>query len=116
MNEQTCDILSAREKRLMLTAIVITGCFVFLWSPYLIMMVIEMVMGVPAPTGWDQFCSTLTLINSAINPFLLYAFDKRICANVNQLLGIKSSKTSNSNASNDVASNHNSRNSKSSIV
>ncbi|KAJ3336044.1 hypothetical protein HDU91_001930, partial [Kappamyces sp. JEL0680] len=42
VNEHSVDILSAKEKRLMFTAIIITGCFVFLWSPYLIMMIVEM--------------------------------------------------------------------------
>lgn len=45
MNYQTFDILSAREKRLIVTAISITGCFVFFWSPYMIMIMAEMIMG-----------------------------------------------------------------------
>ncbi|KAJ3329771.1 hypothetical protein HDU91_003761 [Kappamyces sp. JEL0680] len=94
VNEHSVDIFSIREKRLMFTAITITGCFVFLWTPYLIMMFAEMITGVPAPAGWDQFCSLLVLSNSAINPFLLYAFDNRIQTNVNQILGIKSKSSS----------------------
>ncbi|KAJ3302370.1 hypothetical protein HDV03_005011 [Kappamyces sp. JEL0829] len=45
VNEHSVDILSIREKRLMFTAITITGCFVFLWTPYLIMMIAEMFTG-----------------------------------------------------------------------
>ncbi|KAJ3302369.1 hypothetical protein HDV03_005010 [Kappamyces sp. JEL0829] len=45
VNEHSVDILSNKEKRLMFTAITITGCFVFLWTPYLIMMIAEMITG-----------------------------------------------------------------------
>ncbi|KAJ3302371.1 phosphatidylserine decarboxylase 1 [Kappamyces sp. JEL0829] len=99
VNEHSVDILSIREKRLMFTAITITGCFVFLWTPYLIMMIAEMITGVPVPVGWDVFCTLLAHGNSAINPFLLYAFDNRIRTNINQILGIKSKSSSSTSSS-----------------
>ncbi|KAJ3337891.1 hypothetical protein HDU91_001359 [Kappamyces sp. JEL0680] len=116
VNEHSVDILSAKEKRLMFTAIIITGCFVFLWSPYLIMMIIEMFTGVPAPAGWDQFCSLLALSNSAINPFLLYSFDNRIRANINHILGIKSKPSSSTSGSATAPEKVDSRNSKASMA
>ncbi len=84
--------ISKEETKLLVKALAITGTFFALWTPYVILIVVEIATSTPISIGWDQFCCLCAVSNSMINPISMYLFDNRIKENVNYLfLGDKMS-------------------------
>jgi hypothetical protein len=84
-----------QELQLLLRAIMITGGFIIFWTPYMLLIIVEVATGSPIPSGWDKFCCLCATSNSLFNQFSLYFFDSRIKSGVHELLGIKSGNASN---------------------
>ncbi|KAI8908990.1 hypothetical protein EDD86DRAFT_206623 [Gorgonomyces haynaldii] len=74
------------ERRLLIKCIAVSGVYVFFWSPYTIKILVEVITGKPLEVSLDIFCHCFALLNSALNPVVLYVFDARIRTNINQFL------------------------------
>ncbi|KAI8906932.1 hypothetical protein EDD86DRAFT_57711 [Gorgonomyces haynaldii] len=74
------------ERRLLRKCIAISGLYIVCWTPYGIKGFIELFTERPIDPYWDSFCTILALLNSTLNPVLLYMFDARIKSNISDLL------------------------------
>ncbi|KAJ3312690.1 hypothetical protein HDV04_002834 [Boothiomyces sp. JEL0838] len=81
-----------KEKVLLIKSIIISGTFIFCWSPYLVVIIYSLASGLPAPLFWDSLVSLCALCNSAVNPLLLFTLDKRIRGYVLELAGMQPKK------------------------
>ncbi|KAJ3270748.1 hypothetical protein HDV01_007440 [Terramyces sp. JEL0728] len=86
------ELISApkdKEMMLLIKAIIISGTFIFCWTPYLLMIIYSLITALPAPPFWDSLISIAALLNSAVNPILLITLDSRIRSYVVELLHLK---------------------------
>ncbi|KAJ3320560.1 hypothetical protein HDV06_005183 [Boothiomyces sp. JEL0866] len=81
-----------KEKVLLIKSIIISGTFIFCWSPYLVVIIYSLASGLPAPLFWDSLVSLCALCNSAVNPVLLFTLDKRIRGYVLEMIGMQEKK------------------------
>ncbi|KAJ3318892.1 hypothetical protein HDV06_006944 [Boothiomyces sp. JEL0866] len=94
--------LSDREKQLIKKAVVICLTYIFCWTPLALVIVYEEVTLKVVDPNLDAFCGLMTVMNGALNPYLLIIMDGRIKQNVYALLNIeyKESSTLGKDASN----------------
>ncbi|KAJ3346174.1 hypothetical protein HDU91_007123 [Kappamyces sp. JEL0680] len=79
--------LRADEKKLMIKAIVISGSFTIMWTPYMLLIFYCLISGKDVSPLVDSICNCLGLLNSATNPILLFLLDSRIKRNVHSFFG-----------------------------
>ncbi len=80
--------LSPEEYRLLLKAVLITGCFLTFYSPYMGLVLVQIITNIPASKSIDQIVCLGIVLNAFINPILLYKLDNRVKQNVNSFLQV----------------------------
>ena len=88
-NVEKAQGLSREEKRLIVNGMIISGCFILSWVPYVILVIIEMATKSPISAALDAFRVITCTFNSILNPIILFIFDLRVQTATIDLLGVK---------------------------
>jgi hypothetical protein len=88
-NRQADNERRIRERKVFFKLSIVTGCFIVMLGPLAMALIYEVLTGNVTPPMLASFYGLGVAWNSALNPFLLYAFDISIKTRVNQLLGIR---------------------------
>jgi hypothetical protein len=79
-----------RERKVFFKLSIVTAFFIVMLGPLALALVYEVLTGNVTPPALAGVYGILVALNSALNPFLLYAFDISVKSRINQLLGIRS--------------------------
>ncbi|KAI8909159.1 hypothetical protein EDD86DRAFT_207067 [Gorgonomyces haynaldii] len=79
------DDRASLERRLLIKCLSVTVAFMGCWAPFVVKAIIEVSSGHHIAEDWDGFITTMTVLNSTLNPLMLMIFDARVRANVIQL-------------------------------
>jgi hypothetical protein len=89
LDKEFIQMVAQKEREIIIKNITLSGSFVLFWSPYLFKIFYEVTLKNPVPIPVDAICVLLALLNSALNPCIVYVCDTRIRRNLNAFLGIK---------------------------
>jgi 7 transmembrane receptor (rhodopsin family) len=82
-------IISAKERKLMIRLLTITGVYSALYQPWLISMLYELITGLSCPYWFTNFYAITVHLNPACNPIIHYNLDPSIKSEVDHFFGIK---------------------------
>jgi hypothetical protein len=83
---QIANILHQQEKVINHQARIMSLTFSLCWGSYFMMVLITIITQTPADRRVDAFLSLGPILNSTLNPVLLYLLDNRVKSSVKQIL------------------------------
>jgi hypothetical protein len=88
LSKQMRAAIADKEHEIVVKNVLISGSFIVFWSPYIIKVVYEVIAKIPVPAEIDATCVFLALLNSALNPVIVYFTDARIRRNIRGFLSL----------------------------